>query len=172
MTRKGKQEPTGDRTAGDRATGDRAAGDRIAGAPSATDRGAADRAAGDRGRFAYDQLNRTIHERARLGIMACLAAHADGLLFPDLRRLCDLTDGNLNRHLQVLDEAGLVEVLKEGQGRGSQTLCKLTRRGRDELASYVAALEKVVADALASQQAGNGDTAKGRAAPRPGWSAG
>ena len=125
---------------------------------------------GDRGRFAYESLNRTIHERARLGIMACLAANADGLLFPDLRRLCDLTDGNLNRHLQVLDEAKLVEVVKEGQGRGSQTWCKLTRQGRDELAAYVAALEKVVADALVAQNAG--DASKGRPAPRPGWSAG
>ena len=127
---------------------------------------------GDRGRFAYDDLNRTIHERARLGIMACLAANPDGLLFPDLRRLCDLTDGNLNRHLQVLDEAQLVEVVKEGQGRGSQTWCKLTRLGRDELATYVAALEKVVADALAVQKAGEVPATKGRTAPRPGWSTG
>jgi DNA-binding transcriptional ArsR family regulator len=127
---------------------------------------------GDRGRFAYDELNRTIHERARLGIMACLAANPDGLLFPDLRRLCDLTDGNLNRHLQVLDEAQLVEVVKEGQGRGSQTWCKLTRRGRDELTAYVAALEKVVADALAVEKAGDPAAGKNRPSPRPGWSAG
>jgi DNA-binding transcriptional ArsR family regulator len=126
----------------------------------------------DRGRFAYDELNRTIHERARLGIMSCLAANPDGLLFPDLRRLCDLTDGNLNRHLQVLDEAKLVEVVKEGQGRGSQTWCKLTRRGRDELAAYVAALEQVVADALSVQKAGEAPAAKNRPAPRPGFSAG
>jgi hypothetical protein len=72
----------------------------------------------------------------------------------------------------VLDEAQLVEVVKEGQGRGSQTWCKLTRLGRDELATYVAALEKVVADALAVQKAGEAPAAKGRPAPRPGWSTG
>jgi DNA-binding transcriptional ArsR family regulator len=122
-------------------------------------------AASERGRFAYEDLNRTIHERARLGIMASLAAHPDGLLFPDLRRLCDLTDGNLSRHLQVLEEAGLVELAKQGQGRGSQTSVRLTRRGRTELANYVAALEKVVSDAAAAAKRAEG-------APRPGWSAG
>jgi DNA-binding transcriptional ArsR family regulator len=123
-----------------------------------------------RGRFAYDALNRTIHERARLGIMASLAAHTGGLLFPDLRRLCDLTDGNLSRHLQVLQEAKLVDVVKEGQGRASQSRCKLTRRGREELAAYVTALERVVADAAAARQAADATTPKPRGNLRPGWS--
>lgn len=120
----------------------------------------------ERGRFAFEELNRTIHERARLGIMASLAAHADGLSFPDLRRYCDLTDGNLNRHLQVLNEAGLVAVKKEGQGRGSQTWCSLTALGRKELAAYVAALERVVAEAAGAIEA---TEKSARKAPRPGW---
>jgi DNA-binding transcriptional ArsR family regulator len=120
----------------------------------------------DRGRFAFEELNRTIHERARLGIMSSLAANSDGLSFPDLRRFCDLTDGNLNRHLQVLNEAGLVAVKKEGQGRGSQTWCNLTPTGRKELAAYVAALERVVAEAAAAMEATQRSTRK---APRPGW---
>lgn len=129
-----------------------------------------DDATTERGRFAYDDLNRTIHERARLGIMASLAAHPDGLLFPDLRRLCDLTDGNLNRHLQVLEEARLVELDKQGQGRGSQTSVRLTRRGRTELANYVAALEKVVSDAAAAAKSAESATRGSRTSPRSGWS--
>jgi DNA-binding transcriptional ArsR family regulator len=39
-------------------------------------------------------------------------AHPKGLVFADLKRLCGLTDGNLSRHLQVLLEAGLVDILK------------------------------------------------------------
>src|SRR5262245_2418943 len=69
--------------------------------------------------FAYDGLDRLIHEKARLGILASLASHADGLSFLDLKQLCALTDGNLNRHLQVLQDGGLVEVRKES--RGSRT---------------------------------------------------
>ena len=64
------------------------------------------------GRFSYDGLDRVLHEKARLGILASLAANANGLLFNDLKQLCALTDGNLSRHLQVLEEARLVEIWK------------------------------------------------------------
>lgn len=126
----------------------------------------------ERGRFAFEELNRTIHERARLGIMASLAANADGLSFPDLRRFCDLTDGNLNRHLQVLREAGLVAVRKEGEGRGSQTWCSLTALGRKELAAYVAALERVVAEAAGAIGTNAAKEKATRKAPRTGWATG
>ena len=68
------------------------------------------------GRFSYEGLDRVLHERARLGIMASLAAHAGGLLFNDLKELCALTDGNLSRHLAVLSEAGLIEIWKGASG--------------------------------------------------------
>ena len=57
------------------------------------------------GRFAYQGLDRVIHERARLSILTSLIANKRGLLFGDLKRLCALSDGNLSRHLQVLVEA-------------------------------------------------------------------
>src|ERR1700733_12304962 len=62
--------------------------------------------------FAYEGLDRVIHERARLGVLTSLVANPKGLVFGDLRRLCGLTDGNLSRHLSVLQDAGLVEVHK------------------------------------------------------------
>src|ERR687888_212712 len=58
--------------------------------------------------FAYDGLDRVIHEKARLGLLTSLMAHPKGLAFADLKQLCGLTDGNLSRHLQVLQEAGVV----------------------------------------------------------------
>jgi DNA-binding MarR family transcriptional regulator len=100
------------------------------------------------GRFAYDGLDRVIHEKARLGIMTSLATHPDGLLFPELKELCTLTDGNLNRHLHVLSEAGLIEVWKRGDGKKSQTLARLTASGRRQFLEYLTVLETVVADAL------------------------
>ncbi len=102
------------------------------------------------GRFAYDGLERIIHERARLGILTSLVTHARGLLFSDLKELCALTDGNLSRHLQVLAEAGLVEVWKGATGSRPQTLCRLTALGRRRFLEYLAVLENVVADALAA----------------------
>src|ERR1019366_1696723 len=62
------------------------------------------------GRFAYDGLDRVIHEKARLSVLTSLVAHPKGLIFGDLRQMCGLTDGNLSRHLQVLQEAGLVAI--------------------------------------------------------------
>ena len=47
------------------------------------------------GRYAYDGLERVMHEKARLGILTSLAAKAEGLVFTDLKELCQLTDGNL-----------------------------------------------------------------------------
>ncbi|MBN2474279.1 MAG: transcriptional regulator [Pirellulales bacterium] len=99
------------------------------------------------GRFAYEGLERAIHEKARLGIMTCLATHTAGLAFTDLKTLCSLTDGNLNRHLHVLEEAGLVEIHKGVRHNRPQTTCRMTPEGRTRFLEYLGALEEVVADA-------------------------
>jgi len=104
------------------------------------------------GRFSYEGLDRVLHERARLGILASLAAHAGGLLFNDLKQLCSLTDGNLSRHLAVLSDAGLVEVWRGQTGTRPQTMYRLTPDGRRRFAEYIGVLEKVVADAQADAQ--------------------
>ena len=109
------------------------------------------------GRFAYDRLERTIHEKARLGILTSLAMHAEGLLFKDLKSLCNLTDGNLNRHLAVLEENRLVQVWKgrAAHGRGGrQTMYRLTADGRRRLVEYVSELEQVVRDVEAATRDG------------------
>jgi DNA-binding MarR family transcriptional regulator len=105
------------------------------------------------GRFAYEGLERAIHEKARLGIMTSLATHPKGLLFADLKELCALTDGNLSRHLQVLHDEGLVEVWKGFHKKRPQTLVRLTDDGRRRFLEYVAVLEDVIADALAAKKA-------------------
>jgi DNA-binding MarR family transcriptional regulator len=109
------------------------------------------------GRFAYEGLDRVIHERARLGVLTSLAAHTNGLVFSDLRRLCGLTDGNLSRHLQVLQEAGLVEVTKSFERNRPKTLCRITSEGRRRFLDYLAVLDQVVRDAAAAAKAQSGD---------------
>jgi DNA-binding MarR family transcriptional regulator len=107
----------------------------------------------DAGQFAYPGLDRVIHERARLGVLTSLVAHPKGLAFAELRRLCQLTDGNLNRHLQVLSDAGLVEVSKQPEQGRVQTVCRITEQGRARYLDYLAVLEQVVRDAAAAVQA-------------------
>ena len=82
------------------------------------------------GRFAYDGLERVFHEKARLGIMTSLVSQPRGVVFADLKELCHLTDGNLSRHLQVLNEAGFVEIWKGFHKNRPQTLCRITDEGR------------------------------------------
>jgi DNA-binding MarR family transcriptional regulator len=105
-----------------------------------------------KGRFAYDGLDRILHEKARLGIMTSLVTRPDGLVFSELKQLCALTDGNLSRHLDVLREAGLVEIWKGFDNRRPQTLCRLTPDGRARFVEYLHELEKVIRDAMPKAQ--------------------
>jgi len=97
--------------------------------------------------FAYEGLDRVFHEKARLGIVSSLAGHADGLGFSELKSLCGLTDGNLNRHLQVLEEAGYVIIAKGYEGKRPCTRCRLSTEGRARFADYLAVLEDVLRNA-------------------------
>jgi DNA-binding MarR family transcriptional regulator len=100
------------------------------------------------GRFAYEGLERIFHEKARLGIMTSLVTNPRGVIFSDLKELCHLTDGNLSRHLQVLNEAGFVEIWKGFHKNRPQTLCRITEDGRRRFLEYINVLETVVQDAL------------------------
>jgi DNA-binding MarR family transcriptional regulator len=100
------------------------------------------------GRFAYERLERVIHERSRLGILSSLAAHPQGLVFNDLKALCNLTDGNLSRQIQLLQEERFVEVWKGTRKNRPQTLVRLTDFGRKRFLEYIEELEQVVSDAM------------------------
>src|SRR5246500_2886676 len=99
------------------------------------------------GRFAYDGLDRVIHEKARLGVLTSLVAHPKGLAFGDLKEMCALTDGNLSRHLAVLEEAHLIDIMKGYDHNRPQTVCRITAEGRRRYLAYLAVLEQVVRDA-------------------------
>lgn len=99
------------------------------------------------GRFAYEGLDRVIHERARLSILTCLLTHAKGVAFNDLKQLCALTDGNLSRHLSVLEKSRMVEISKGHEHNRPQTICRITSSGRKRYVEYLAALEQVIRDA-------------------------
>jgi DNA-binding MarR family transcriptional regulator len=105
------------------------------------------------GQFSYEGLQRLFHEKARLGLMTSLVAASEGLVFGELKRLCALSDGNLNRHLKVLEEAGYVARVKLGAGRGARTTVTATARGKRAFAEYLDELERVLAEASAACRA-------------------
>jgi DNA-binding MarR family transcriptional regulator len=121
------------------------------------------------GQFAFEGLERVLHEKARLGILSSLVAHPEGLVFSELKELCDLTDGNLNRHAQVLQEAGLIEIWKGQRGKRPQTLLRLTPEGRERFLEYINLLEQIVSQTLEAAQA-EASLKASRQRPDAGWS--
>jgi DNA-binding MarR family transcriptional regulator len=89
------------------------------------------------------RLDDTVHQRVRLGILAVLqeAKRAD---FTYLRDALGLSDGNLSRHVQVLEEAGLVKVEKGFEGRRPRTWISATRAGRAALDVELRALRDLI----------------------------
>jgi DNA-binding MarR family transcriptional regulator len=102
--------------------------------------------------FAYEGLDRLIHEHARLSILTALVTNSAGLSFNELKRMCTLTDGNLSRHLQVLEEAKLITIFKGIESNRSLTLSRVTSEGRKRYVDYLAVLERVITDAAGASQ--------------------
>lgn len=89
------------------------------------------------------QLDRVIHEKGRLAIMAMLAATPE-LSFTELRDMLDMTDGNLTTHIRTLQEAGYVAVVKSYHNNRPLTTYTLTPAGRKAFTEYVSLLDRIV----------------------------
>lgn len=92
----------------------------------------------------YEALERLFHEPNRLSIMSALCAAERGLAFGELKEACGLTDGNLNRHLKALEEAGAIRIQKTFLAAKPRTTIALSRTGLDRFSEYLGALEQVL----------------------------
>lgn len=95
-----------------------------------------------------DQLEKLFHEPRRLAIVSALCSEPAGLSFADLKRTCQLTDGNLNRHLKALQTAQAVDIAKTRTDTRAITVIALTETGRSGFLSYLATLEDVLEQAI------------------------
>lgn len=102
-------------------------------------------------------LERIFHEPNRLAIMSAICAAPEGIRFGDLKAQCGLTDGNLNRHLKVLDEAGVIRVEKAFVAARPRTTLHLSRTGLKRFQEYLAALAAVIKSAQAALPATSRD---------------
>jgi DNA-binding HxlR family transcriptional regulator len=92
----------------------------------------------------FSKLDKTIHEKGRLGIMTLLASRAEPWPFQDLKGELEMSDGNLITHLRTLEQAGYIAGEKfTGEGR-PQTLYTLTKGGRQAFEGYLAILEQIL----------------------------
>jgi len=88
-------------------------------------------------------LDDTVHQRVRLGILTVLTEtrRAD---FGFLRDTLELTDGNLSRHLQVLEGSGYIAVDKVFEGRRPRTWLRATDAGRAAFARELRCLRALL----------------------------
>jgi len=93
------------------------------------------------------ELNELIHQSARLRIMSALAALENDAQvdFTYLKKLLDLTDGNLGTHLLKLEEAGYLTQEKTFVDRKPRTYIRITPAGREAFGRHVAALKELLA---------------------------
>jgi DNA-binding transcriptional ArsR family regulator len=96
----------------------------------------------------YEALERIFHEPNRLAIMSALCgAAARRLTFTDLKESCRLTDGNLNRHLKVLLDAGAIRIEKAFVEDKPRTTVHLSAIGLKRFNEYLEALARVLKQA-------------------------
>lgn len=93
------------------------------------------------------ELDPIVHGKLRLAVLSLLVAVSEAD-FTWLREKTGSTDGNLGAQMLKLEEAGYISVEKRFVARKPQTLYRLTHKGRDALANYVAVLKSILGPAL------------------------
>ncbi len=92
------------------------------------------------------QLDTIIHQPVRLRIMASVVTLEldEQVDFSTLKKLLDVTDGNLGAHLSKLEQAGYIALEKTFVDKKPRTFVKATGRGRDAFDDHVTALQDII----------------------------
>ena len=98
----------------------------------------------------FQELDKVIHEKNRMGIMSMLAA-VKSISFTDLRNTLNMSDGNLITHIRTLQKNGYVSTTKSFHDNRPLTTCSLTEDGRNAFSEYVNLLEGIVKQARKSK---------------------
>ena len=92
----------------------------------------------------FDQLERCIHEPARLAVLSLLMNAGNGMTYGELRDQLGLTYGNLERHMRVLLEADIITVEKLNTGGRMQSVARFSDTGRESFLQYLDNLERIL----------------------------
>ena len=109
----------------------------------------------DDSNFEMPEIDRVIHEPARLAILTVLSSceEADFLF---LERATKLSRGNLSVQLTRLEDAGVIEIDKRIEHKRTLTTARLTERGRLTLSAYWSSMHvwRTVAESRLTLSAG------------------
>lgn len=90
-----------------------------------------------------ENLNKIFDSRIRMGVMSILVVNEE-VSFNDLKKMLDITDGNLASHMINLEENGYVKVHKGFIGRKTNTTYSITRAGEKAFKEHIEALENMI----------------------------
>jgi DNA-binding MarR family transcriptional regulator len=92
------------------------------------------------------KLNNIIHQPIRLQIMSSLIAldTSEEVEFTYLRKILDVTDGNLGAHLTKLENVGYIKIKKTFVARKPRTFLNATDKGRDAFDEHTSALRQII----------------------------
>jgi len=80
-------------------------------------------------------LDRLVHEPARLSIMTALSA-VQSADFTFLQRITGLSMGNLSNHLSKLEEGGMIEITKGYANNRPNTSIRITPKGKKAIEDH------------------------------------
>jgi DNA-binding MarR family transcriptional regulator len=90
------------------------------------------------------ELDRIIHEPARLQIISYLATGGPEVAFSELGEKLELSSGNLSVQLKKLEEAGYLSIAKSFKDNRPLTSVTITRAGMEALKQYLNELERMI----------------------------
>jgi DNA-binding MarR family transcriptional regulator len=90
-----------------------------------------------------DLLDPILHQTVRTQIVAYLMGRGEAT-FSDLKRVLEISDGNLESHLKKLTEVAYVASRKDTSNPRPQTIYSLTKTGRVALRRYTENLQRLL----------------------------
>ncbi len=88
-------------------------------------------------------LDKAFENRIRLVIMSALVVN-DSLDFNALKKLLDVTDGNLASHLKSLENSEYIVFTKEFLGRKPNTTYFATEKGKKAFTKHIKVIEQLL----------------------------
>src|SRR5512137_415593 len=102
-------------------------------------------ATGSRDYSGLAEIDRLVHEPARLALMSLLYV-VESADFTFLMNQTGLSWGNLSAHMSKLEEAGYLEVEKGFKGKRPNTTLRLTPQGRQAFTGYAKKMKQFLLD--------------------------
>ncbi len=88
-------------------------------------------------------LNKVFENRVRLGVMSILIVN-DYVDFKELKKMLNVTDGNLASHINALQNKKYIKVKKQFLNKKPNTSYAVSELGKKAFNDHLNALEKII----------------------------